>query len=69
MEPCGDEDGVFMNVIHGIVLITHHFINGEMPRSGKAERGGRSRGRDVMWWKILVKEGGLVSVIARESVR
>lgn len=48
MEPRGDEDEVFMNVIHGILLITHHFINGEMLRSGKAERGGRSGGRDVM---------------------
>lgn len=37
----GDEDEVFMNVIHVIVLVTQHFINGEMLRSGEAERGGR----------------------------
>ena len=37
-----------------------------MLRSGEAERGGRSRKRDVTGWRILVKKGGLVDVIARE---
>lgn len=37
--------------------------------SGEAERGGRSRERDVMGWRILVKKGGLVDVIARERWR